>query len=74
LLLYATIRDEGDKQGGVFTQLVLTGWMMDVASMPDKPPLKNGFTAFHTGCCFVCSAMGFVAPPERLELKFTQPY
>ena len=23
------------------------GWMMQVAPMPDKPPLRNGFTAFH---------------------------
>lgn len=25
------------------------GWMMQVAAMPERPPLKNGLAAFHTG-------------------------
>jgi hypothetical protein len=25
------------------------GWMMQVAAMPERPPLKKGLAAFHTG-------------------------
>jgi hypothetical protein len=31
------------------TLTMSTGWMMQVAPMPDRPPLKKGLAAFQTG-------------------------
>jgi hypothetical protein len=30
------------------TLIMSTGWMTQVAPMPDKPPFRNGFTVLHT--------------------------
>jgi hypothetical protein len=46
---------------GVLTLTMSMGWMTQVASMPEVPPLAKGFTVFHTPppaagtccCCFV---------------------
>jgi hypothetical protein len=46
----------------VRTLIMSMGWMTQVASMPEAPPLTKGFTVFHappaaTACCCLASAI-----------------
>lgn len=40
------------------TLTMSTGWMMQVAPIPDRPPLKNGLAAFQTELSEGCGLAG----------------